>query len=265
MKLELVMADPAGNRTALVRTPVEPGERAETAKKIMALPRLRAEQVGFCCPPKTGKSLGHLEMMGGEFCGNAARSFALLLAAERGSGPRTVPIEVSGCGEVLLARADPSENTAACPMPLPTALEELPVPGLAPEGPLPAVIFQGILHVIAQGIPPTQENFAAIREAVSRRWDWEAMGVMFLGAEGFLSPAVEVRATGSLVFESSCASGSTALAVWLSRGLSEGERTYPIPQPGGTLSIRVEKRGGKLTGLTAGGPVTLEPAVTVEV
>ena len=83
MKLELVMADPAGNRTALVLSPVPPEGRGPLAARLMALPELHAEQVGFVLPPSAG-GLFRLEMMGGEFCGNAARSFGLYLAGSQG-------------------------------------------------------------------------------------------------------------------------------------------------------------------------------------
>ena len=257
MKLRLVMADPAGNRTALVLSPVPPERYAPLSRAVMALPELGAEQVGFVCPPRRQGSAGRLEMMGGEFCGNAARSFGLLLAARQGQQPRRVPIEISGCGDLLPVEADPGRNTAASPMPLPEAFERLAVPELSPL-PLPAVLLPGITHVIAEGTAPSPEAFAAVRKAADARWDWDALGVLFLSAGGF-APAVAVRATGSVVFESSCASGSTALASWLSREAGDGAAAYTFPQPGGTLTVRVERAGGTITGIVTGGPVALEP------
>ena len=260
MKLELVMADPAGNRTALVLTPVPPESRAGTARRLMALPELRAEQVGYCCPPRAG-GMARLEMMGGEFCGNAARSFGLLLAAQRGLGRSTVPVEVSGCPQVLPVAADPGEGSAFSPMPLPLEITGLPVPGL---GTLPAVLLEGIVHVVARGVPPSGEEFRWVRRAADSRWNWDALGVLFLGEDGFLAPAVAVRATGSTVFESSCASGSAALAAWLSRDRGDGVWDYRFPQPGGVISARAERTGGRLCSVTVGGPVSLEPPRTVE-
>ena len=74
MKLRIIMADPAGNRTAIVRTPVPADQRAQIAAKILQINDLRAEQVGFETSALMGGT-GRLEMMGGEFCGNAARSY----------------------------------------------------------------------------------------------------------------------------------------------------------------------------------------------
>lgn len=261
MKLRLVMADPAGNRTALVETPVPPALWGEAARKIMAIPALGAEQVGYCRPPR-GDALGRLEMMGGEFCGNASRSFGLLLAVKHKLGRSRVPIEVSGCPRPLAVEADPGEGTASCPIPVPLAIEELEVPGL---GVLPAVRMEGITHIIAPGVPAGEEAFEAIRRAACARWDWEALGGMFLGGGHTLTPVVAVRATGSTVFESSCASGSAATAAWLSRREPDGVREYRLRQPGGVVTVRALRAGGALGELTVSGKVTLENPVEVEV
>lgn len=261
MKLRLIMADPAGNRTALVLSPVPAGARGELAGRIMALPGLQAEQVGYCCPPRGGEALGRLEMMGGEFCGNAARSFGLMLARERGLAAAAV--EVSGSPRPLLVEAGPAGDTAACPMPLPGGIGELAVPELSPR-PLPAVRIGGITHVIAPGIPPVGESFLAIRRAADSRWDWEALGGMFLGEDGAMTPVVAVRGSGTTVRESSCASGTAAAAVWLSREQGDGMWAYAIRQPGGVITARVLRAGGAVAGVTVDGPVVLEPPREVE-
>ncbi|GFM36025.1 hypothetical protein [Desulfovibrio psychrotolerans] len=71
---------PGGNTTILLSIPAPPiAERARMANELMHPLHLGAEQVGFA---DMGAELPRLEMMGGEFCGNAARSFAALLAME---------------------------------------------------------------------------------------------------------------------------------------------------------------------------------------
>ena len=72
MKLNILRADPAGNTTVFVLDPIEKAQRAAIAEQIMAIPFLKAEQVGYACPPEDGVD-GRMEMMGGEFCGNALR------------------------------------------------------------------------------------------------------------------------------------------------------------------------------------------------
>ena len=71
--VQVVRADPAGNITALVLSDVPKEERPALAAKLMALPDWGVEQVGFVHRGPPGIH-GVLEMMGGEFCGNATRA-----------------------------------------------------------------------------------------------------------------------------------------------------------------------------------------------
>ena len=143
MKFTVVMADPAGNRTAIVRSGVPKSERAKVAAAIMADPALRAEQVGFETRPLYGKSLGRLEMAGGEFCGNAARSFGYLLCKEKEIDH--CKIEMSGTREQLEVICDLERETSAAQMPMP---EKLEMAGEEAEELYPLVVSRGITHMI---------------------------------------------------------------------------------------------------------------------
>ena len=81
MELNILRADPAGNITVFVLDPVEKAQRAAIAEKIMAIPALKAEQVGYACAAEDDVD-GHMEMMGGEFCGKG-RPFLGQAARER--------------------------------------------------------------------------------------------------------------------------------------------------------------------------------------
>lgn len=54
MTLRIVRADPVGNITLFVLDPVEPAGRAAAAARLMSIPGLAGEQVGFACPPRAG-------------------------------------------------------------------------------------------------------------------------------------------------------------------------------------------------------------------
>ena len=95
-KLRVVRADPAGNITLFVLTPVDKAECAAVAAQLMAIRELQAEQVGFIFPN------GHMEMEAGEFCGNASRAYGFLLAKQQGlAGCRSMQLSVSGCDHPL--------------------------------------------------------------------------------------------------------------------------------------------------------------------
>ena len=95
-KLKITMADPAGNRTAFAEGEVPPELYAAVGAAILKEEDLNAEQAGFLLKPLRGAA-GRMEMMGGEFCGNASRSFGLLLGRRNGmkAGER-IPVEEIG-------------------------------------------------------------------------------------------------------------------------------------------------------------------------
>jgi hypothetical protein len=137
-------------------------------------------------------------------------------------------------------------------------------------------VFEGITHALAPDLEPGRESFFAIKTAFERSAPSlpGAFGVMFAGspadqtavgaapsADDAMTPAVYVYGTDSLVFESSCGSGSAALGVCKSRPLDDGEAQYRIRQPGGIIETRVIKRAGTVVSVAIGGPVTLKESV----
>jgi diaminopimelate epimerase len=316
---EIITADPAGNITVFVLGEVR--DRDRVVRRIMADGSLGAEQVGFVVPPVSPAGHWRLEMMGGEFCGNAARRFGLLAARFLGlSGKAAVTVETSGMDRPLTVRVDmdagparpgpgdaaagtgAGETDAAAGTAEPGVEDgagmagfsgpaELEIPGplretsILLEGrSLPALVFDGITHVIAPDMAPERERFDTIKKAVEAGSAQRpaggpgarspagldagsvsglpALGVMFWDSrKQFMTPAVYVYRSGALVFESSCGSGSAALAVWLDREAAAspdcgGGRRFSIRQPGGIIETRVTRRDGGLS-VSIGGRVTL--------
>jgi diaminopimelate epimerase len=264
MKLEIVRADPAGNITIFVLNPPESsGEQAAAVKALMADPALGAEQAGFVfsreAPPR-------LEMMGGEFCGNAARSFGLLMARERGlQGRGELDVRVSGAEKPLKARFDLAAGTASVEVPPPRFWRTLRFR----EHPLACCNFEGISHVIAPELPPGKTLFEEIRGIFEedRRSQGlplpSALGVMFWEPrQALMSPGVYVYGTGSLVFESSCGSGSAALGLYLGENLRDGSAAFAITQAGGLIETAIEKQAGRVLRVSIGGPVALGRTVS---
>jgi diaminopimelate epimerase len=311
LTLNIVRADPAGNITIFVLDQIEdPRLRLDLAKALLAEPSLKAEQVGFVSPP--GYPAGRksprwrLEMMGGEFCGNAARSFGLYVAREAaaggaaqggtgdgrvaqtaagGTGDRWAPqagaasaawtttIEISGAAEPLdvqvswpleLPAASPGASaavtgTAQVNIPPPLGGDTLALGGRN----FPMYFFEGITHVIAEGLSPDRDLVFQLLEGARHP---AAFGVMFYEpGQRFLRPAVYVEATGSLVFESSCGSGTAALMAWLAKYKFDSDDCWAIAQPGGVIEGRVKKQAGEITAISIGGPVTLSPRRSITV
>ncbi len=256
MKFTVVMANPAGNRTAIVRSGVPKADRQKVAEAIMADPALKAEQVGFETRPLYGGSLGRLEMAGGEFCGNAARSFGYLLCTEREIDH--CKIEISGTREKLEVICDLERETAAAQMPMPDLIE---MAGDEADQLYPIVISRGISHMICQD--------REFDEAFARRMidkfgkNYSAFGVMFVNGD-VLTPVVYVKEPESICLESSCGSGSLAAAWFLTRNKEDGFHSYSFEQPGGTITVNMAKRQGRYAG-TIGGKIALENPIEIEI
>ena len=270
--MKILIADPAKNITVFVLDPVEsPPGRAALARAILAEKSIGAEQVGFVVPgaafPNTaaGPGLWRLEMAGGEFCGNAARSFGFYVAMVLGlKGKTTLFVSVSGADGPVRVEVDAEKSRASAEMPKPLAVKTLDYEGRA----LPVLIFEGITHIIAPDLEAKSETFYAIKSLAEREFFSpngllekalpSAVGVMFYDtASRFTRPAVYVRGVDSLVFESSCGSGSAALGVWLSRELCDGVAGCLLTQPGGVIETEVTKRAGEISAISIGGEVIL--------
>ncbi len=244
-QLKYSLLDPTGNITLLVETPVPIEDQPAVALELMKQ-EPSAEQAGFVSFDDAGI---HLRMAGGEFCGNACMSAAALYRKRaHHSGCSTaqessmVLVSVWGTAEPVPVRINALadsiwEGRVQMPLPLSIGRE------LFPDGQmLPVVRFPGITHVILE-----EEPDPVRAEALAGEWcrmlDTEALGLMFLNRkEHRLKPLVYVPAAGTLFWESSCASGTTAVGAFLARETG-GTVELPLAQPGGTLFIEAAPDG----------------------
>lgn len=261
MKLPFYKYDPSGNTTVFVdnRAGVVPRTRyASLAAELMKKELLCAEQVGYWEKPDRPAALGRLQMMGGEFCGNATRCFAKLLCDcgqvtggwNKNHRECTVPVEVSGYPHILYEKVSsytPDLAYVTGAMPAPLRIEELRLPGL--DGPVSGVVFDGILHLIVEDRPCQEETVDRIRAAVYAGGAGpEALGILFYDREqGTMTPAVYVPAVGSLVYENSCGSGSVAVAALCAQKTGKDVR-LTLRQPGGVLDVSMRDGAAELGG-----------------
>lgn len=259
MKLNVLRADPSGNITLFVLDPVPIGDRAGVAGRLMSLPGLDAEQVGFVCPPILGGQ-GRIEMAGGEFCGNATRAFGMYIAKKLG-GPSQVLVEVSGCGGLVAVDADLSRGAARAQMPLPRSVVHVQADG----HPGVLVDLGGIVHLVVEDVPPSLEFFYNVEPLLRNIPGPDAYGVIFLDPlKNTMTPLVKVPAAGTLVWEGSCGSGSLAAAAAQSQTASDGVFVRNYIQPAGVIQATVTRRGGRLSSAYIGGPVTLASPIAAE-
>lgn len=163
MRIRYIPADPAGNLTALTLTQVRPEERAAVAAQMMARCLEGFEQVGFIGAHAAKAVLPRLDMMGGEFCGNAARAFACWVDRQRGGRESSLNISISGaCQPGLPSELDAAHGKAYAQMPIPIGLEEIRVMGRT----VPVVHMEGIDHALMPDCAPSQELAQAVWEAM---------------------------------------------------------------------------------------------------
>lgn len=257
MLIQYVLADPTGNITALVESPVSLEKRRTVAASLMSADS-KIEQLGFLSAPSKGGDIA-LTMAGEEFCGNACLSAAAYYLRQKGKISGSVLVEISGADSIInvnLAASGEYEYTGTVDMPLPLAFEELD----SPVGRLSLLRFPGINHAIAPtGISAAEAEKLIVPLACSV--GGEAFGLMLLDEElSALSPLVYVPGAGSLFWERSCASGTSAVGAYLA--LRSGENvSVSLKQPGGSLSIAAEYKQGKLARLSMGGKVRLSPSI----
>lgn len=275
MQLEFVKVNPVENMTVFILDEVEKANHIEIAKKLMDYSNLYAEQVGFVEKMKTDDDniAVRLQMMGGEFCGNATRSLAALLVHYDHKSIRNigdnyyVDVETSGLEKVLrctVQKLDDFTYMSKIAMPLPS---EMPTELLLDDKyKLYRVDFDGISHFIIDVKTVEDKNhiFNLIKNYIDSE-NYDAFGIMFYDFDtDFLTPLVYVKATDSLFWERSCASGTSAVGAALSYIYSK-ELNLDISQPGGVLSIQTRLKYGVISDINLNGKVEIVARGTVNV
>ena len=261
MKLNFIKVNPTENMTVFVLDNLPRAKYMEIANKIMNYNNIYAEQVGFIEAPmlKNSNASVRLQMMGGEFCGNASRALAAV-AVNRGYQNITeekekfiVPLEVSGLDEVIYCYVEPKSSNAyevAVKMPLQRSIKDIEVEykNMVYKGKI--VELYGISHAVffTNDKSLKEEFFNKVMSEIDN-FNYDAFGVMFFDEkEKFMTPLVYVNDTKSLIWERSCGTGTVALGVVLSY-LHKRNMDMNIHQPGGKVQIITEWKEDKVTNI----------------
>lgn len=267
MVLRYTVIDPTKNITLLVTTPVQRNLQAQTAAWLLRRER-DAEQVGFLETAADGTP--RLQMMGGEFCGNATMGLgAWLCRRQRLSHGVThdFALDISGAEAPVPCSVTPVNYgyLATVEMPLPEKMEERTFPAGDSELSLTVVFLPGICHIIApkSAIDRTQA------EELLRRWSaslpGEAVGLILLDEERTaIDPLVYVKPTDTAVWERGCGSGSAAVACYLTAKRGENQ-CLSVRQQGGTIAAVTAWDGQRVTALHITGSVALLEEKSVDV
>lgn len=259
--IHVQVADASGNITIFVLDPFPRTAYQPVATQLLAMEELGGEQVAFIT------SEDSMEMCGLEFCGNASRSFGLMLARVRQQqGTGKVHISVSGCDDMLGVDVDVPNNYTRIKMPAPLSIQTLAETPVDMLNGAALVDLGGIMHVILMDVAATQENFDIIKDYINGTYNPPAMGVMFYDTmKNELTPVVYVRDVDTTYFEGSCGSGSTAVAAAFSAEEKNGIFQFEIIQPAGMIISTIEKAHGAIKNVWIQGPVSLSEVKEVTI
>ena len=255
MKLEFVKLSPTQNMTVIVRTPVPRSEHSRVAAALIDYAGVFAEQAGFVEPPAMEGAGSRLQMMGGEFCGNATMSMAALTARDEGIMPgetRMIPVEISGANELLYCSVSCTEEGYTCRtrMPLPESIEEMS--GIV------LVRMPGIAHMVLKCPDPEAMRAGAeemLRDMAEKLPD-EAVGLMLYSPEkAQLIPLVYVKPTDTMIWERGCGSGSAAVGAMTAWEKQQSAAVW-LKQPGGVIDVNAGWNDGVI-GLSIEGKVKI--------
>lgn len=251
MKLEFVKLSPTQNMTILVKTPVEIKYHLEVGKKLLEYSSVHAEQVGFISDSKNPDVMGSLQMMAGEFCGNASMSLAAYIAWKNGLNEgknMVIPLKVSGTQEIVNCGIKAVEGgyIGRVNMPLPIKTEDVIYYIGKQKFVLTTVFLPGIRHIILP-IECIGDNFKNILEnniyEFGKQFDDDAFGIIvFDEKESRIYPLVVIK-DSSIVWERGCGSGSESVGIYLAHKLKHDIKVK-LKQPGGIIETEVKYFNG---------------------
>lgn len=262
--IRYVVADPCGNTTALVLDPVPETERKVLANELMAAEGADVEQVAYITMKPTEDVDLRVDMMGGEFCGNATRSAAVYAAVCDGASEGQYGVSCSGCDSLLKVDVSQKEDGtyyAATDMPIPESITGLL---LAVED-MPRrffrVDFNGIVHYVylTMHLDAVDKNvyWQALQEYLADEPCGEAYGLILYDPRSCqMIPAVYVKDTDTVSWEQSCGSGTAAAAVVVAF-MSHHDYAADVKQPGGVIHVEAVPGEETIESLRIGSPVAL--------
>lgn len=231
---------PGGNTTALVEEKFPRSEHVSIARKILAANK-ELEQVGFLETPENPEAAVRLQMMGGEFCGNATRTTAYFWAMK--TGLKSFNIEVSGFPELLDAEVDGDDV-------------ELKLPGSFFQKIDKNIIDLMGIRFITQQFPKDLKKAQSLIE--KHKEDFPAVGVIytdFTDEKITIDPIVWVRETNTCYAETACGSGSIAAGIVASLK-NPGKNVFTVTQPSNeSYTISIESKNGQISNIKFRGVV----------
>lgn len=239
-EVQFVKMNPNKNATIIVLNEFPREDYVKISEKLMKLESVYAEQVGFVEKATDSEASCRLQMMGGEFCANAAVSLCSYLAYEEALQPgqkSQCQLEVSGSetlikGETL--RLDQGYRTKIT-MPLPLKVKDGTLKFKGEDVEFGIVKYLGICQLIVHVEHHTEQSKLLAHHMLHHEIqdEFDTKGVTLFSNNGQrISPLIYVEKTNTEIWENSCGIASASLAIYKSFKLGK-DITLQIGQPSG--------------------------------
>ncbi|MCQ2455513.1 MAG: hypothetical protein MJ090_05190 [Clostridia bacterium] len=233
MTIEYYILNPTGNITALVIDNGIDKKYYTQISDIIMKENNRIEQVGFI---DFRKKTPYLCMAGGEFCGNATMSAAVLYSHINCDNCADTAIKVFGCKNEISVKSQKTDDAYYCKINLekPKSIYNYNFDVNGKTFNLPVVEFEGISHIITEN-SVSKNDAEILLKTYAVKLNLSALGIMIFNSKtNEITPIVYVKSCETLFYENSCASGSCALCAYLTAN-SDSKTEIEIIQPGGVL------------------------------
>lgn len=249
MSEKIYYINPSGNITAIIPTNLSWSEKETLASEIIK--EGKAEQVAYESKPLYG-GIARIDMMGGEFCGNALRGYGYKCIKETYDiGRHNINVEISGSNMIHKVTVDLDCNKSYVQVEKPYNIRNIKIN----DEELTLVQMDGIDHLIVDDI--TEDELLAKKYIeVVKNDKTKALGVMFVNGNR-LVPYVYVAGIDTFVRESACGSGSIATAYYLYQTGKNKCKSYIFEEPGGNIEVVIKATGTELEALVMGGDVAV--------
>ncbi|MGP0580078.1 diaminopimelate epimerase [Paenibacillus peoriae] len=263
-EIDFIKFSPTQNMTILIKTNHPAETYRHIASKIMSYDNVYAEQVGFIEKSKK-KVNAHLQMAGGEFCGNACMALAAYIASEQGlehNDLREILLEVSGTDKLILCQVKKKQNEYCCQvtMPIPNKVEQRMIKYDGIDLDMIIVRYQEYIHIVLE-VEQFDEAIKKRAQTLARLLGLtlgdKLIGILLYKSESNeLAPLIFVPQLDSLIWERGCGSGTASLGAYLA-WKNKKEIVAEVMQPGGMIKVVADFNGDEIASIKIEGSVAI--------
>ncbi len=264
MEIQFVKVSPNQNMTLLIETPIARKKQLEVAKTLIAYHSVYAEQAGYIEPPQNKNAWAKLQMMAGEFCGNATLALAAYLFSKEQPpifAEKIIPLEVSGTDDMVYCHMQKTEKhfIGTLEMPLPLCVAQKTYMLHDKSYFLETVCFAGIWHII---VPKSLwgEKSTHYAEQAAKAWenqiDTAAFGILIWDETTKELQSLVCVKNASLIWERGCGSGTSAIGI-VTALQQKSSISLDIQQTGGIMHIAVDYDKNQISRIQLSVPIAI--------